>query len=91
MNSKFVVSELYLKPTLSTNLPHRECALWNNHRMWMPRECQCNQDKLVKELRKLLDSTHPGWMKTTWTFALLSCTTGGPLTPACSCSAARCQ
>lgn len=52
MNSKLVFSEPYLKSTLSTNLPHHKCARRNNHRMWMPRECQCNQDKLVKESSK---------------------------------------
>lgn len=52
VNSKLVFSKPYLKSTLSTNLPHHKCAHWNNHRMWMPRECQCNQDKLVKESSK---------------------------------------
>lgn len=37
VNSTFVVGELYLKSTLSTNLPHHKCAHWNNHRMWMLR------------------------------------------------------
>lgn len=59
--------------------------------MWMPRECQCNQDKLVNELRELLDSTHPAWMETTYTFPLLSCAAGGPSAPACPCSAPCCQ